>query len=47
VRHARFGEGLVIETRVRGDGEIVTVAFEDAGLKRLMVGLAPLETIED
>ena len=45
VRHARFGEGLVIESRVRGDDEIVAVAFEGAGLKRLMVGLAPLESV--
>jgi DNA helicase-2/ATP-dependent DNA helicase PcrA len=47
VRHTRFGEGLVIESRVRGGDEIVAVAFEGAGLKRLMVGLAPLEAIED
>ena len=45
VRHARFGEGLVIESRVRGDDEIVAVAFEGAGLRRLMVGLAPLESV--
>jgi DNA helicase-2/ATP-dependent DNA helicase PcrA len=46
VRHTQFGEGLVIESRVRGGDEIVAVAFENAGLKRLMVGLAPLEVLE-
>ena len=43
VRHAAFGEGMVIESRAAGSDEIVTVAFEKVGLKRLMVGLAPLE----
>jgi DNA helicase-2/ATP-dependent DNA helicase PcrA len=47
VRHTTFGEGLVIESRVSGDDEIVTVAFEDVGLKRLMAGLAPLEHLGD
>jgi len=46
VEHAVFGEGLVIESRADGDDEIVTVAFEEVGLKRLMVGLAPLERLE-
>jgi DNA helicase-2/ATP-dependent DNA helicase PcrA len=47
VQHAIFGEGLVIESRVDGADEIVTVAFEDVGLKRLMAGLANLERLED
>jgi DNA helicase-2/ATP-dependent DNA helicase PcrA len=47
VRHARFGEGLVIESRVRGGDQILTVSFEDVGLKRLMVDLAPLEELGD
>ena len=46
VRHAKFGEGLVIESRVAGADEIVTVAFEDSGLKRLMASLAPLEKLD-
>jgi DNA helicase-2/ATP-dependent DNA helicase PcrA len=47
VRHASFGEGLVIESRAVGGDEIVTVAFEDAGLKRLMAGMAPMEELQD
>ena len=47
VRHASFGEGLVIESRAVGSDEIVTVVFEDAGLKRLMAGMAPMEQLRD
>jgi len=47
VRHATFGEGLVIESRATGDDEIVAVAFEEAGLKRLMASFARLEQLED
>jgi len=47
VRHATFGEGLVIESRVDREDEIVTVAFEDeeVGLKRLMTSFARLERL--
>src|SRR5262249_46468087 len=33
VRHAQFGEGIVIDSKVRGDDEEVDVAFEAVGLK--------------
>jgi DNA helicase-2/ATP-dependent DNA helicase PcrA len=46
VRHVTFGEGLVVESRVDGADEIVTVAFEEVGLKRLLANLAPLEPLE-
>jgi len=46
VRHATFGEGLVIESRPDRDDEMVTVLFEGAGLKRLLVSLAHLERLE-
>jgi DNA helicase-2/ATP-dependent DNA helicase PcrA len=46
VRHATFGEGLVIESRADGSDEMVTVHFEDVGLKRLMVSFAHLERLE-
>jgi DNA helicase-2/ATP-dependent DNA helicase PcrA len=45
VRHATFGEGLVIESRVDGSDEIISVAFEEAGLKRLMASYARLERL--
>jgi DNA helicase-2/ATP-dependent DNA helicase PcrA len=46
VRHVTFGEGLVVESRVDGADEIVTVLFEEVGLKRLLANLAPLEPLE-
>jgi DNA helicase-2/ATP-dependent DNA helicase PcrA len=46
VRHTAFGEGLVIESRVDRDDEMVTIAFEDVGLKRLMASMANLERLE-
>lgn len=42
VAHASFGEGVVVSARERrGDVEVV-VAFEKAGVKRLLQSLAPL-----
>ncbi len=47
VRHTTFGEGLVVESRADGDEEMVTVIFEETGLKRLMASLARLERLDD
>ena len=45
VRHANFGEGIVVScTPARDDHEIV-VAFEGAGVKKLLLSLAPLEKV--
>jgi DNA helicase-2/ATP-dependent DNA helicase PcrA len=46
VRHATFGEGLVVDSRVDGGDEIVAVIFEQVGMKRLMASLARLERLE-
>jgi len=46
VRHPLFGEGIVIESKVAGDDEEVTVAFEGKGLKRLLASFAKLEKLE-
>ncbi|MBM4415512.1 MAG: AAA family ATPase [Chloroflexi bacterium] len=43
VRHAVFGPGVVVSCTVRGDDQEVAVAFEGAGVKRLLRSLAPLE----
>ena len=40
--HPLFGTGTVIESRVTGDDEEVTVAFEGRGIKRLMASYAKL-----
>lgn len=46
VRHAKFGEGTVIESKVTGNDEEVTVAFPDLGVKRLAASFAKLEKLE-
>jgi DNA helicase-2/ATP-dependent DNA helicase PcrA len=45
VRHAQFGEGIVIDSRVYGDEEEVNIAFDEVGLKRLAASVAKLEVI--
>ncbi len=45
VKHASFGEGMVIESRGTGDSEEVTVAFEAVGVKRLMASIAKLKPL--
>ncbi len=45
VRHPRWGEGLVIGSRIKDGAELVDVVFESVGLKRLDATLARLEKI--
>ena len=46
VHHAKFGEGIVVNCLPTGDDQEVTVAFKgEAGLKRLLLSLAPLEKV--
>ena len=49
VRHARFGEGTVVSSKLTRDDEEVTVAFPDpkVGIKRLLASLANLEILLD
>jgi DNA helicase-2/ATP-dependent DNA helicase PcrA len=47
VRHASFGEGLVVESRADRGDEMVTVIFEEAGLKRLMASIARLDKLDE
>jgi hypothetical protein len=43
VRHDKFGQGIVVSyRRVKEDAE-VTVAFDGAGLKRLLLSFARIE----
>ncbi len=46
VRHAQFGEGIVVSSKVQGDDEEVTVAFVGQGIKRLLAGFARLELVK-
>ncbi|MDP2966691.1 MAG: 3'-5' exonuclease, partial [Pelolinea sp.] len=45
VIHPIWGDGMVVETRLMGSDETVTVMFETAGLKKLAASLAKLEII--
>jgi DNA helicase II / ATP-dependent DNA helicase PcrA len=45
VKHATFGEGVVIETRLERNDEEVTVAFKKAGIKRLLASFANLQKL--
>jgi DNA helicase-2/ATP-dependent DNA helicase PcrA len=43
VHHSVFGEGMVLNSKIQDDDEIVDVFFEKVGLKHLAASLAPLE----
>jgi len=45
VRHRHFGEGTVVQAKPAGDDTEVTVAFADAGLRRLLLRYAGLEKV--
>ena len=46
VRHPRFGEGIVVSSKMVPDDQEVTVAFKgDIGIKKLMLSFAPLEKL--
>jgi DNA helicase-2/ATP-dependent DNA helicase PcrA len=47
VRHSKFGAGIVMSSSPTRDDQELTVAFEAAGVKRLLASLAPLERIEN
>ena len=46
VRHAAFGEGRVVSSKLTRDDEEVTVAFPERGVKRLLASIARLEVVE-
>lgn len=46
VRHKAFGEGMVISVKGAGETAELTIAFDQKGVKKLMLGFAPLEVIQ-
>jgi len=46
VHHKIFGDGVVINCSREKDDQEITVTFEGAGVKRLLLSLAPLEKIK-
>ncbi|MGB1250133.1 MAG: ATP-dependent helicase [Candidatus Promineifilaceae bacterium] len=47
VSHAKFGDGIVVQSKMKGGDEEVTVAFREYGIKRLAASFAKLETHND
>ena len=45
VQHSEFGDGLVLETRGKGDQASVVVSFDDKTKRRLAVRFAKLTLI--
>ena len=45
VIHPTWGDGLVVDTRILGNDETVTIMFETVGLKRLAASIAKLEIV--
>ena len=45
VRHAQFGEGVVVSCRVVKDDAEVVVVFDGTGLKKLLLSFAKLEKV--
>lgn len=45
VRHAVFGEGTVVSCTPAGGDTVVTIAFPEQGVKKLLASVAPLEKI--
>jgi DNA helicase-2/ATP-dependent DNA helicase PcrA len=45
VRHATWGEGIVLDSRMQDDDEIIDVVFESVGIKRLAASLANLKIL--
>jgi DNA helicase-2/ATP-dependent DNA helicase PcrA len=46
VRHSKFGPGIVMNCSPTRDDQELTIVFEEAGVKKLLASLAPLEKIE-
>ncbi|MDQ3006662.1 MAG: ATP-binding domain-containing protein, partial [Chloroflexota bacterium] len=45
IRHQIWGEGIVLDSKIQDDDEIVDVVFESVGIKRLSASLANLKII--
>jgi DNA helicase-2/ATP-dependent DNA helicase PcrA len=45
VKHATWGEGIVLDSRIQDDDEIVDVVFNSVGIKRLSASLANLKIL--
>ncbi|MDH5781885.1 MAG: hypothetical protein OEZ07_04880, partial [Dehalococcoidia bacterium] len=46
VHHSKFGDGVVLDCLPDRGDRVVTVAFKEAGVKKLLLSLAKLEKVE-
>jgi DNA helicase-2/ATP-dependent DNA helicase PcrA len=46
VKHPAWGEGMVLNSRIQDDDEVVDIFFQDVGLKKVMAAFANLELVE-
>lgn len=47
VKHDKFGIGTVITVKGSGEKAELTIAFDRAGIKRLVLGYAPVQLIDE
>ena len=45
VRHPSWGEGLVVDSRIMDEDEVIDIFFDTVGFKRVVASLAKLEII--
>jgi DNA helicase-2/ATP-dependent DNA helicase PcrA len=45
ITHPTWGEGIILDSRIQNEDEIVDVVFESVGIKRLSASLANLKII--
>ena len=45
VRHKKFGEGFILSATILGNDQLLEVAFDSCGTKKLMAKAAKLEKI--
>ncbi len=46
IKHPVWGEGIVLNSRIQDDEEVVDIFFEEVGLKRVAASLARLEKLD-
>ncbi|MDO5713026.1 MAG: DNA helicase PcrA [Tissierellia bacterium] len=45
VKHKKFGKGMIVSIKDKGNDKEIVIAFDQKGLKKLLLSFAPLEVI--
>lgn len=45
VKHKKFGQGMVVQIKDKDKDKEITVAFDNQGIKRLLLSVAPIEIL--